>query len=157
MNWENWTLLVEDLKQLPPERFNYGTSCDARCGCVAVQVFVRTTGRRDGCHVLSAGVIRQFLEVSYLEAQFIYGDCVPELGPGETLYDGWGNGPRGAEGISEALRRLSVVAARYGGPPAEQKIEVQTSAPVPTQAQCDAFLQSIRDLGHQTTRVEQES
>lgn len=142
MNWTNYRLLVDDLRQLTPERFNYGSSSNAQCGCVAVQIFKRCEPNHGYSRGCSYRTIQYFLGIDVDEAKYIYGDRVIELdGSSNRLFDGYGNGPSGTAGIAEALRRLSVVAARYGGEPQQPD-----PTPVPTDAQTSRFLASVRSL-----------
>jgi len=154
MNWTNYRLLVDDLKQLPPERFDYGNPViDEPCGCVAVRVFARAPEcaiRNDRAQtILLAGTIGQFLGITQQEAVFVYGEADDEIAPfSRTVYNLGRPLPeqRGTAGIAEALRRLAVVAARYGGEPAQPE-------PVATfQPDEAAFLRSVRELIAEPTR-----
>lgn len=139
MDWHNYRLLVDDLKQLPPERFNYANANKgASCGCLAVQVFrlapaCEVNNQIDGYEDwLLPGTIGRFLGISDDDAQYLFFATVAEPDALPHLL--------GAGGIAEALRRLAVVAARYGGPPADA--EPQSTF----QPDESAFLASCRAL-----------
>lgn len=138
MNWTNYKLLVDYITALPPAEWDHTkpffNTHGAPCGCYAAHIRARLApelAREEG-----TVAIAQFLSISPSEA--------------DELWYPRGTGTRGVPGIREALRRLSVVAARYGGPP-------QEIAPQPFVGDEQAFLRSLRALvDHPHETVEQE-
>ena len=125
MNWGNYRRLVRHLETIPATKFHYGKNDLAQdeCGCAAWHC-VRTlavTGQATEVPYELAGStdFQHFLDVSFVEASYLFGmearsdDEWPEAGCKRV----WRL--TGEEGRREALRRLAVVAARYGVDPAE--------------------------------------
>lgn len=143
MNWTHYRTLVDYLTRLredAPEQFDYGHDGNGHgsCGCVAHHLHFLDVDRTK--RVNGPTAIRDYLDVSTDEACYLYGgDGMSVEGRCGDFY--YTNPQRlGASGIAEALRRLAVVAARYGGEPAS------TPEPKPFVADDAAFLASVRAL-----------
>lgn len=137
MHWTNYRKLVNYLKTMDPRLFDYGLNPDPHddgypCGCVETH-----------CDVLSGhdeGIL-EFLGITDGEANYLFGLESPEIDPAAEHYKTLEQDFRatGKAGIREALRRLDVVAARYGGCPDE-------IAPSTFQPNDQKFLASVRAL-----------
>lgn len=134
MNWTNYRRLVDYLQALPPDRFHYGrNTLGGDCGCVAVHAVVGGMVAVDQCEYAGSRHLRELLGVTQKESRYLFGFGQSPDEPSAMDLDG-------AAGLTEALRRLSVVATRYGGEPA-------SAQPAPTFQPDEAgFLASVRAL-----------
>ena len=149
MNWTNYDRLVEHLKKMEPSSFSYGNPCpetEEEASCVACQVRLLSHGRTVKAQLDLPGplVIQQWMEVTQVESVYLFGRNKPEIDSsvrGDGFESICGAAGHGDAGIREALRRLAVVAARYGRP---------SEQPPPSSVGDDAaFLASVRALIHQ--------
>jgi hypothetical protein len=137
MNWTNYRRLVDYLTALPPTRFKYTRVMLDNCGCVAGHIHEMCGTKH--LDIFESGewrTIARFLESTETEAKYVFGWSDTEI---ERGADALSSAFTGQAGIAEALRRLNVVAQRYGGEPSA----VAPSAYTPDDA---AFLASVRAL-----------
>ena len=117
MNFANYERLVKRVSELGTNTFHYG-SPSGENGCLACQSRLlcgqdmRVTGSPDD--------IKGFLGVSMEEASYLYG-CTSDIdrkgGPSWddiNEYKAWMEEIKRDGGVSEAVRRLAVIAARHG-------------------------------------------
>lgn len=142
MNWTNYRRLRAFLESLPDEAFNYGIDLQGRegaaCGCVAH--YARQLFRTVEMGPLA---ISEALGVPVGESCYLYGAAATTheaVEPDAPQFFAYNPDAIGRPGRLEALRRLAVVAARYGGEPAS------TPEPKPFVADDAAFLASVRAL-----------
>jgi hypothetical protein len=151
-NETNYRRLRGYLEQLDPAKFDYDryaySQQDDGCGCVAVCVAVLTqTAKGDGR--TSEKEIFDFLRVTMQEAHYLYGWANQDIDPGSSCAFEHRPIRLGSNGIREAIRRLDVVAARYGVTPAPEP-SAPVSSYVPDEG---AFLASVRAVAQQPLAV----
>lgn len=142
MNWTNYDRLVQHLENLivtAPSEFNYGSwMWRDDSGCLACHCRFVATGRHaDSC----VADIHRFIECTMQEAVELY-HAYPWRGAfGTNRY-----APQtGADGIREALRRLSILATRYERPTSEVPMPAGGGNAAPSSDPMPASLRATLD------------